>query len=209
MTDFDSESFENSIVEDKPGEEPGFLQNHFLIAMPHLADPWFSHTVTYIWKHSNDGAVGIVINRPMKATIADVFNELEITSKLNEVNPAIHERKVLLGGPVEKDKGFILHDSGEKWDSTLEITKELSISTSKDILRDIAHCKGPQNYLIALGCAGWEQGQLEEEISNNFWLTVPADVKLIFSTDYENKAKAAAAILGVNLDHVSTQAGHS
>jgi putative transcriptional regulator len=117
--------------------------------------------------------------------------------------------RVLAGGPVEKDKGFIIHDAGDSWESSITITPEISICTSKTILEDIASGKGPENYLVALGCAGWEAGQLEKEITDNAWLTTPANSELIFSREYESKTNKAAAILGIDLEQISPAAGHS
>ena len=188
---------------------PGTLANQFLIAMPHLEDPWFAHTVTFLWKHSEEGALGIVINKPSNMRVAELFAELGIEIKQRRGDIIFHSQHVMSGGPVEKNKGFILHESGREWEYTLPITRELSLSMSKDILADIAIGKGPENYLLALGCAGWEAGQLEKEISENFWLTVPAIPALIFSSDHTGKAEAAASILGVSLSQLSSFAGHS
>ena len=184
-----------------------FLENQFLIAMPQLADSYFANTVTYLWKHNSEGALGIVINKPLSASVADIFDELEIECRVNE--GPFRERRVLAGGPVERDKGFILHDAGNNWESSIAVSPQISICTSKTILQDIASGSGPKHYLVALGCAGWDAGQLEREISENAWLTAPADPRLIFSEDYASKADAAAASLGINLHSLSPQAGHS
>lgn len=188
---------------------PGTLANQFLIAMPHMDDPWFAHTVTYLWKHSEEGALGIVINKPSNMRVAELLSELGIETAQKRGDILFHSQRVMSGGPVEKNKGFILHESGREWEYTLPVTRELSLSMSKDILADIAAGKGPENYMVALGCAGWEAGQLEKEISENFWLTVPAIPALIFSSDHAGKANAAASILGVNLSQLSSFAGHS
>ncbi len=183
------------------------LEDQLLIAMPQLADPYFSHTVTYIWKHNEEGALGLVINKPMSISVADIFNELEIVSSVNDTQ--FKNQKVLAGGPVERDKGFIIHDSQGDWSSSLRVRERFSLSTSKQLLQDIADGKGPENYLIALGCAGWDGGQLERELGNNAWLTAPATAELIFSEDYENKAARAAAQLGIDMNQLSPDAGHS
>jgi putative transcriptional regulator len=188
---------------------PGSLANQFLIAMPHLQDPWFAHTVTYLWKHNEEGALGIVINKPSSMLLSELLAELHIDAELRRGDSIFHSQRVMSGGPVEKHKGFILHESGREWEYTLRITPGLSLSMSKDILADIANGKGPENYLVALGCAGWEAGQLEQEIGDNYWLTAPAIPTLIFSTDYEAKPAAAAASLGVSLSQLSSIAGHS
>ena len=183
-----------------------YLENQFLIAMPRMLDPYFTNTVTYLWKHNEEGALGIVINKPLKACIADIFAELDIVCPIEGF---FRERHVLAGGPVERDKGFIIHDAGQQWESSIEVTPEISICTSKTILQDIAKGDGPENYLVALGCAGWDAGQLEREITENTWLTTPANAELIFSDDYTAKAEAAAALLGIDLQKISPEAGHS
>ena len=184
-----------------------YLENQFLIAMPQLADPYFARTVTYLWKHNDQGALGIVINKPLRACVADIFDELDIVCSVAE--GPFQEQNVLAGGPVERDKGFIIHDAGKSWESSIAVTAEIAICTSKTILQDIAQGKGPDNYLVALGCAGWDAGQLEREISENAWLTAPASSELIFSKDYASKADAAAALLGIDLQQISPNAGHS
>lgn len=195
----------DAVLEDSPGS----LTNQFLIAMPHLDDPWFNHTVTYLWKHSPQGALGLVINKPSSLRVAELLGELNIDTSARLGDLIFHRQHVMSGGPVERNKGFILHEAGRDWEYTLPVTDELSISMSKDILVDIAQGAGPENYLIALGCAGWEAGQLEQEISDNFWLTVPALPAIIFSRDHDSKAEAAAGLLGVNLSQLSSSAGHS
>jgi putative transcriptional regulator len=190
------------------GDGASCLEHHFLIAMPQLRDPHFNGSVAYMWKHDDQGALGVVINRPSSLVLPDLFDELKVTVSDNMVK-RLNERKVLLGGPVEKNKGFILHDAGTEWEYTLPVNDDISLSMSKDILQAIAAGEGPQRYLVALGCAGWDGGQLEQEIADNVWLTVPANIDLLFSADYDNKAAAAAALLGVSLHQLSTLTGHS
>ena len=184
-----------------------YLENQFLIAMPQMMDSYFTNTVTYLWKHNEEGALGIVINKPLKACVADIFAELDILCSTE--NSLFRERPVLAGGPVERDKGFIIHDAGQQWESSIEVTPEISICTSRTILQDIAKGSGPENYLVALGCAGWEAGQLEREITENTWLTIPANAELIFSDNYNGKAEAAASLLGIDLQQISPKAGPS
>lgn len=185
----------------------GYLENQFLIAMPQLTDSYFAHTVTYLWKHNEEGALGIIINKPLQACVADIFDELDIVCSMGE--GMFRSQHVLAGGPVERDKGFIIHDSNSDWESSIAVTPDISVCTSRTILQDIAAGKGPENYLVALGCAGWDAGQLEQEISENAWLTTPANIDLLFSTDYASKANAAAALLGIVLQQISPEAGHS
>jgi len=184
------------------------LENQFLVAMPQLEGSYFADTVTYLWKHNEDGAIGIVINKPLQLREVDIFDELKIDYKVEQQQMTI-KRQVLSGGPVERDKGFIIHDSLDEWESSINVTPEIKICTSKSILQDIARGKGPKNYLIALGCAGWEAGQLEQEIIKNSWLTVPANPKLIFSQSHSSKLTEAAGILGVNIRQLPQEAGHS
>lgn len=187
----------------------GALANQFLIAMPHLEDPWFNHTVTYLWRHNAEGALGIVINKPSNLRLAELFGELQISVEARKGDISFHSERVMSGGPVEKNKGFILHSSEREWEYTLLITPQVSLTMSKDILVDIAAGNGPERYLVALGYASWEGGQLEQEIADNVWLTVPAISELIFSSDHPGKAEAAASILGLSLSQLSPTAGHS
>ncbi len=196
---------ENPLFESSPGS----LSNQFLIAMPHLDDPWFNRTVTFLWRHNEEGALGIVVNKPSKLRLAELFDDLEIDYSSRKDDIEFHKQIVMTGGPVEKNKGFILHSSETEWEYTIPINSELSITMSKDILVAIANGEGPSRYLVALGCAGWDAGQLDQEITSNAWLTVPADTDLIFSHDHENKAEACAAVLGVSLQQLTSLAGHS
>ena len=184
-----------------------YLENQFLIAMPQLADSYFSNTVTYLWKHNKQGALGIVINKPLQANVFDILDELDIVCDADE--DEFQKQHVLAGGPVEPDKGFIIHDAENRWESSISVTSNITICTSKSILKDIASRSGPSNYLIALGCAGWEAGQLEREISENAWLTAPASSELIFSKDHASKVNEAAALLGIDMQQISPQTGHS
>jgi putative transcriptional regulator len=183
------------------------LKNQFLIAMPQLQDSFFAGTVTYMWKHSADGALGIVLNKPLTASVSDIFDELNIVCDKDAEKFA--EQKVLAGGPVERDKGFILHNSSKSWESSVSISDEISLCTSRTILEDIANGEGPENYVIALGCASWDAGQLEREIAENSWLNAPAKNELLFSNRYSTMASSAAAQLGINLNQIPPEAGHS
>ena len=181
------------------------LTNHFLIAMPGLADPNFFHTVTYICEHSEQGAMGLVINRPMGLQLADIFEQLDI--KIDD--PNISQTPVYLGGPVQGDRGFVLHDSEREWDSTLKVTEDISVTTSMDILQAIAAGEGPAHSLVTLGYAGWGAGQLEEEMAQNTWLSGPAKSEIIFNRPSDQRWQAAADLLGVDLNLLSSEAGHA
>ena len=186
-------------------EEQLDLTNHFLIAMPQLNGSYFGKSVIYMWQHGEDGALGIVVNLPLQLKLKEIFSQLEISVQL----PESGEEPVLSGGPVETDKGFILHDDQRNWASTLHITDDISITTSKDILDDISRGEGPENYLVALGCAGWSAGQLEQEITGNSWVTCPASKDIIFSREFTRKPDMAAATLGFNMAQMTTDVGHS
>jgi putative transcriptional regulator len=181
------------------------LTNHFLIAMPGLQDPNFARTVTYVCEHTEQGAMGIVINRPMEICLGEMLSQLDIKSEDRRVLDA----PVYLGGPVQPERGFVLHSASEGFDSTLSITPELSVTTSRDVLEAIAEGRGPSSRLVALGYAGWGGGQLEEEMSANAWLSGPADTGIIFDLPADARWQAAAHLLGVDLNLLSAQAGHA
>ncbi|MCB1857742.1 MAG: YqgE/AlgH family protein [Gammaproteobacteria bacterium] len=181
------------------------LTNHFLIAMPGLQDSNFFHTVTYICEHNEDGAMGIVLNRPTDLQLEDILEQLDI--KGQKAQRCSHP--VYLGGPVQTERGFVLHTPGHEWDSTTSITQEISITTSLDILRSIADGEGPEKLLIALGYAGWAPGQLEAELGANAWLNGPADSEIIFEMPSDQRWTAAARCLGVDLNLLSGEAGHA
>ncbi|CBL47271.1 Protein of unknown function DUF179 [gamma proteobacterium HdN1] len=181
------------------------FKNHFLIAMPTLEDPNFSQTITYICEHSAEGAMGIVVNRPSDLTVAQVFNHLEIPM----IDDRFTQQMVLHGGPVQVERGFVLHRDSGNWDSTVEIQDGIYLSTSKEILAAMAQGHGPEKALIALGYAGWGAGQLDDEMANNAWLSVPASDSILFDVPYEQRWHAAAKLLGVDISLLSTQAGHA
>ncbi len=181
------------------------LTNHFLIAMPGLADPNFSRTVTLICEHSSEGAMGIVINRTTDLHLRDILKQMDIEAKgATTADIPIH-----LGGPVQNNRGFVLHEPLGEWESTLPVTDTLGVSTSRDILMAIAEDQGPKKCLVALGYAGWGAGQLEREISENSWLSGPADHDILFNTQPEHRWNAAAELMGVDLRTLSSEAGHA
>jgi len=181
------------------------LTNQFLIAMPALDDPYFSHTVTYICEHSSNGAMGIIINQSMQMQMSDIFTHM----KIDVSDPDAGEQSVHYGGPVEEERGFVLHSYHKNWDSTMQVTDTLAISTSRDILEAIANGTGPDKYFIALGFAGWGPGQLEQEMANNSWLSGPASEDVIFSTPLKDRWQSAAQTIGVDLNLMPGQAGHA
>jgi len=186
-------------------QDSSLLTNQFLIAMPGLADPNFSRTLTYICEHSADGAMGIVINRPAELVLGDILDQLSF----NTSDEAIYRLPVFQGGPIQQERGFVIHDDNSLWDSTLAVTEGISVTTSKDILEAIAEGRGPHRILMALGYAGWASGQLEDELSENAWLSGPADSNILFSVAANKRLEMAAQQLGINLNLISSQAGHA
>lgn len=181
------------------------LTNQFLIAMPALEDPNFSRTVTYVCAHNEEGAMGIVINRPLNIDLGEVLAQME----LEAVDPSINSRTVFQGGPVHRDRGFIIHRPAQDWGSTIKVTDQIAISTSREILAAISKGEGPHDLLVALGYAGWAAGQLEDEIARNAWLSGPADLEIIFKAPPEHRWARAAAHLGVDLSRLSSEVGHA
>ena len=182
-----------------------FLNNQFLIAMPALMDKDFSHTVTYLCQHNDKGALGIIINRPTSMTLGDIFNQMGITdaSEKSSTTP------IYLGGPVQMERGFIIHNTGEEgWDSSIAISTTVSLTSSRDILEAIAKDEGPENYLIALGYAGWNAGQLEKEMRDNTWLNTPYAESILYQTPAGQRWTTAAHLMGVNINLLTTMAGH-
>lgn len=186
--------------------ETTYLNNQFLIAMPSLADPNFFQTVTYICEHDESGAMGIVINRPLNLNLGDLLQHLDITAE-----PGARAITLPLygGGPVQQEQGFVLHTPVGHWDASLQITDQLAITTSRDILYALARNEGPEQVLVALGYAGWGPGQLEQEMAANAWLSGPADPAVLFSLAHEDRWSAAAALLGVDLNLLSADSGHA
>ncbi len=181
------------------------LTDHLLIAMPTLLDPNFHQTVSYICAHNEEGAMGIVINRPMDLDLGDVLVQMDMASPHANVNQTM----VFQGGPVHPDRGFVIHRPGSHWESTIAVTDQISVSTSRDVLQAIADGNGPTDTLIALGYAGWGGGQLERELAENAWLSVPTDLDVLFHIDPEHRWRSAASILGVDVANLSPQAGHA
>ena len=182
-----------------------YLTNQFLIAMPAMTDSNFAQTVTYIWEHNDDGALGIIINRPLQMKLAEVFEQLKMPTPADTVG----RQSVLQGGPVQTDRGFVLHDIGGDWEHTRQVSSRIQVTTSPDILDAMARGTGPATAVVALGYAGWSAGQLEHELTQNAWLTVPADERIIFSTPFEQRWHAAGRLLGIDLATISPLAGHA
>ncbi len=181
------------------------LTNHFLIAMPSMADPHFIRTVTYIAEHNQDGALGIVINRPMGVLLSEILKQMDII-----LMPDVSNTQVLYGGPVHQERGFVLHPPFGKWRSSFAPSDQIIITTSKDILQAIANNNGPGKSIITLGYAGWGAGQLEEELTKNTWLSCEADPEIVFNTPYTERYQKAAKLVGIQDIHaLSGNIGHA
>ncbi len=181
------------------------LQDHFLIAMPAMADPNFTESVTYICKHDAAGAFGLVITRPSDLSLGEMLSQLAIELK----DRTLAERPVMHGGPVEPERGFVLHRSEKAFEATLVISPEVKLTSSPDILTAIGNGSGPEPALIALGYAGWGRGQLEIELGSNTWLTVPANPAIIFETPFEQRWTTALGLPGVDIRRITQYAGHA
>lgn len=181
------------------------LQDHFLIAMPSMADRNFNETVTYICKHDAEGAFGIVINRPSDLSLAEMLGQLAIRLE----DRSLTDKPVLHGGPVEPERGFVLHRSNRSFEATLAVSGDLSLTSSPDVLSALGEGSGPEPLLVALGYAGWGRGQLEAELKSNTWLTVPADPAIVFDTPFEQRWTAALGLPGVDIRRITDYAGHA
>lgn len=183
----------------------GSLTNQLLIAMPGMADPNFSTTVTLVCEHNDDGALGIVINRPTALKLGGLFEQLSV----EDADPDVADDPVMSGGPVGIERGFVLHDPEHRYESTLEVSEEICLTLSRDILDAMATGAGPERTLVALGYAGWGAGQLEEEMLANSWLHVPATSEIVFETPFAERWNSAARTLGIDISAMPTDAGHA
>jgi len=181
------------------------LTGHFLIAMPSMVDPHFARSLTFICEHNEQGALGVVVNRPTDLTLQALFEQIGI--ELNDGE--LRSIPVHFGGPVQTNRGFVLHQPIGDWQSTLPVNGQVGLTTSKDILEAVGSGKGPPYLLITLGYAGWAPGQLEYELAQNAWLTVPASPDILFSLPSEERLPAAMQKLGVDFATLSDAAGHA
>jgi putative transcriptional regulator len=181
------------------------LTGHFLIAMPAMTDPYFSKSVTFICEHNEDGAMGVVINRPIDMTLNALFEQID----LDIHNQPLATSAVHFGGPVQIDRGFVLHQPAGEWQSTIAVHGNTALTTSKDVLEAVANGSGPEKLLVTLGYAGWAAGQLEQEMAQNAWLSVKAQDSVIFDMPSVDKFTAAMGLLGVDLSQLSEEAGHA
>jgi putative transcriptional regulator len=181
------------------------LTNHFLIAMPNMADPYFARSLTYICEHDEKGALGVVVNRPIEMTLGALFERLSLPLS----SQILVSAPVYFGGPVQTDRGFVLHQPLGQWQSTLSVGDAVGLTTSKDILEAVGQGGGPERMLVTLGYSGWAAGQLENEIKQNAWLTVEAKDAIMFETPAGERLPAAMKLLGVDFAKLSEEAGHA
>lgn len=182
------------------------LANQFLIAMPSLDESYFGRTIIYLCEHDDDGAMGLVINKPTELSIAKVLSELNL---VDEEDEQLNGQHVMSGGPVQTDRGFILHNDNKQWSSSLKLDEQITVTTSKDILAQLNTEQGPQKFIMTLGYAGWSPGQLEQELADNTWLTLEADPELLFNTPVDKCWDKALEKLGVSIDQLSSMSGHA
>jgi putative transcriptional regulator len=189
------------------------LKNHFLIAMPTLLDPNFYQSVTYIIEHDEDGAMGMVINHPLEVDFDALFTQLDIPlikpKSNSKTNDSIGQKKVISGGPVQIERGFIIHSPEGEWEATIMLSDDIAVTTSQDILTAISKDEGPTNLEVILGYAGWEAGQLDQEMLDNTWLSVEATPEILFHTPHDKRWKAAAKLIGIDIAQLSSETGHS
>ena len=185
--------------------EPITLTGHFLIAMPNLADPPFSRGVALLCQHDEEGAVGLLVNQLSEYRLGDVLAQM----KLECIDSELADAPVLIGGPVQQERGFVLHQEVGHWESSYRINPEWSVTTSRDILVAMAAGEGPRQAIMVLGYAGWDAGQLEQELMQNAWLTTEAAGSVVFDTPLEDRWSAAAGLVGIDARQLSGYAGHA
>ena len=183
----------------------GSLTNQLLIAMPGMADPNFSTTVTLICEHNDDGALGIIINRPLNLKLSGLFEQLSA----DDAHPDVASSPVMAGGPVGTERGFVLHGKEHSFENTLTVSDDIQLTLSRDVIDSMAIGDGPTKSLVAIGYAGWEPGQLENEMLSNSWLNVDATAELVFDTPFEERWNSAARLLGIDISSISPDAGHA
>lgn len=181
------------------------LTQHFLIAMPGMADPNFAKSLTFVCEHNDQGALGVVVNRPTEMNLHALLEQVSISPEGDDFKGiAVH-----FGGPVQIDRGFVLHTPLGEWQSTLAIGPDIGLTTSKDVLQALARGEGPRQILVTLGYSGWAPGQLEHELAQNAWLTVQAKPEVIFDLAPEDRLPAAMSLLGIDYAKLSDTAGHA
>ena len=184
------------------------LANHFLIAMPAMQDPIFGGTVVYVCEHNENGVLGVVINKPTDMTMEVLFDRIDLKLAAGSDAPIINE-PIMFGGPVQDDRGFVLHTPGARYSSSLTVTDEIAFTTSIDVLEAVAKGDGPERLLVSIGYSGWSPGQLEDEIGRNGWLTVGASADILFDFPIEQRYVAAIKLLGIDPLILASEAGHA
>jgi len=192
---------------DQPAPSELNLANHFLIAMPSMLDPVFGGTVIYLCEHNAKGALGVIINKPTDMTLDVLFDRIDL--KLEIAPTQMSKKPVMFGGPVQVERGFVLHTPLRQFSSMMKVTDDVTLTTSKDVLEAVAAGKGPEQVLVTLGCAGWSAGQLEDEISRNGWLTVRAEPSILFDMPIADRFVAAIKLLGIDPMMLASEAGHA
>jgi len=185
------------------------LANHFLIAMPSMLDPVFGGSVVYLCEHNDEGALGVIINKPTDMTMDVLLERIELELEIAPHTRDVARQHVMFGGPVQVERGFVLHTPDNDYSSMMRVTDDIAMTTSKDVLEEVAAGRGPQRILVTLGCAGWSAGQLEDEIARNGWLTVAADPHIVFDLPPEERFAAAMRLLGIDPMTLAGEAGHA
>lgn len=207
---FEQSSAQAAGADAAPAEAPRLdLSDHFLIAMPSMLDPIFGGTVVYMCEHNENGALGVIINKSTDLTMDVLFERLDLKLEIQTSDLAAGNRLVLFGGPVQVERGFVVHEPHDAYSSTMKVTDQVVLTTSRDVLEAAAAGRGPSRMIVTLGCAGWSAGQLEEEIARNGWLTVRADPSIIFDLPVQERFAAALKLLGIDPYMLSAEAGHA
>ncbi|ABZ75746.1 protein of unknown function DUF179 [Shewanella halifaxensis HAW-EB4] len=183
------------------------LQNHFLIAMPSLQDTYFERSLIYICEHDEKGAMGIVVNKPSGIIVDELLEQMELTEEPEPIDSLAGE--VLVGGPVNPERGFVLHTTQDCWSNSETVSDDIMLTTSQDILTCLGSDKAPEKFLIALGYAGWTRGQLEQELIENTWLSIPATAELLFEIEHDQRWQQATESLGFDIWQLSNLTGHA
>jgi putative transcriptional regulator len=183
------------------------LANHFLIAMPSMQDPVFGGTVVYVCEHNENGVLGVVINKPTDMTMQVLFERIDL--KIDDRLDGHVDEPIMFGGPVQDDRGFVLHTPGQRYSSSLTVTDDVAFTTSIDVLEAVAAGDGPPRMLVSIGYSGWSPGQLEDEIGRNGWLTVGADPEILFNLPIGERYTAAMRLLGIDPLMLTSEAGHA
>jgi putative transcriptional regulator len=181
------------------------MTNHLLIAMPSLRDPTFRRGVAFVCQHSDEGAMGLLVNRLSEYRLGDVLAQMNIQPERSQIG----DTPVLIGGPVQPERGFVLHSPAGSWESSFKISERICVTTSRDVLVAMATGNGPRDALVTLGYSGWSQGQIESELKENAWLTAGVDERILFTTPLEQRWEAAAALVGVDIASLTDYAGHA